>query len=232
MVQTAERAGIPLAVHQNYRWMPNNFMAHQIVKAGLIGEPFYASIEIFGTQDVHLADHPFYARCDDFLTIQWNNHLADLLRYWTGRDAGKVMARTSRMSGQHFVSDNLLCVLADFGPGLTGHIVHHELLRSEFPSQPCRIDGDRGSLMFGMWDGPLTLVSSRLGPEPRVLDAYSLNLPHSFAGSMSDFLSAIEEGREPAVSGRRNLATIRTILAEQESARSGGAWVPVEPEDG
>jgi len=44
---------------------------------------------------------------------------------------------------------------------------------------------------------------------------------------MGDFLIAIEEDREPLVSGRRNLATIRTILAEDESAKVGGRWVVV-----
>ena len=43
---------------------------------------------------------------------------------------------------------------------------------------------------------------------------------------MADFLIALEEDTEPMVSGQRNLPTIRAILAEDESARSGGEWVP------
>jgi predicted dehydrogenase len=225
MVETAARAGIPLAVHQNYRWMPANFLTFHIVQKGLIGAPFFVSIEILGTQDVHLANHPFYSTCTDFLTLQWNNHLADLMRYWTGAEAMRTLAHTARMEGQHFVSDNLLCALTDFGPGLTGQVLHHELLRSDLGGVRCRIDGDKGSVAFDFWASTLTLDSQVLGGGPRRMNISGASYVDSFAGSMGDFLLAIEEGREPMVSGRRNLPTIRTVLAQDESARAGGRWV-------
>lgn len=227
IVAIAEQAAIPFAVHQNYRWRKCCYLAHNIVQKGLIGTPFFAAIEIIGTQDVHLAKHPFYAVCTDFLTVQWNTHLADLLRFWTGRDPVRVLARTGRMAGQNFVSDNLLVVLYDFGPGLTGHVLHSELLRSSgtMGGVRCRVDGDKGSIVFD-FDNNLTLDSLVLGGGPRALDTSAGTYISSFAGSMGDFLLAIEEGREPLVSARRNLATIRTIFAEDRSARGGGVWLP------
>jgi len=224
MVEAADRARIKIAVHQNYRWMKMNYLAHHIIQNGFIGDPFFASIEIFGQQDVSLAKHPFYSQCDNFLTVQWDNHLADLLRYWTGKDAIRVLARTGRMNGQNFKSDNLLVVMADFGEGLTGHILHSELLRSNLHSVQCRVDGGKGSLVFD-FHSTLVLEASILGKETHTLDTSGLNYISSHSGSMGDFLLAIEEDREPLVSGRRNLATIRTILAEDESARLGGRWV-------
>ena len=227
MVEIAEAAGIPFAVHQNYRWRKGCFLAHHIIQCGLIGEPFFAAIEILGTQDVDLAKHPFYSVCTDFLTVQWNNHLADLLRFWTGRDAVRVLARTGRMNGQNFVSGNLLVVVSDFGEGLTGHVLHSELLRGSGATGGvrCRVDGDKGSIVFD-FDSQLTLDSLVLGGGPRALDTAGLTYVSSFAGSMGDFLLSIEEGREPLVSARRNLATVRTFMAEDRSAREGGAWVP------
>ena len=224
MVETADRAGIKLAVSQNYRWMRTNYLAYHIIKRGFIGDPFFASIEIFGRQDVDLADHTFYSQCDDFLTVQWNNHLADLLRYWTGEDALRVLARTGRMKGQNFKSDNLLVVVADFGEGLTGHILHSELLRSSLGGVQCRVDGDKGSLALD-FGSKLLLESSVLGKGTHAIDTSGLDFVSSFAGSIGGFLRAIEEDEEPPVSGRKNLATIRTVIAEDESARSGGRWV-------
>jgi predicted dehydrogenase len=224
MVESADRAGIKLAVHQNYRWMRMNYLARHIVDLDLIGDPFYASIEIFGYQDVDLAKHPFYSNCEDFLTIQWNNHLADLLRYWTGMDAVRVFAKTGRMMGQNFVSDNLFVSIADFGTGLTGHILHTELLRSSLGGVECRIDGSKGSMTFD-FNSNLILDSNVLGKSPCQLDLSGLNFVSSHAGSMADFLIAIEDNREPSVSGKRNLATIRTVVAEDTSARLGGKWV-------
>ena len=124
MVEYAGGSNVPFAVHQNYRWMTMNFLAAHIVRKGLIGEPFFAGIEIYSRQDVELKDHHFYSICDNFLTVQWDNHLSDLLRYYTGHDPVRVFARSGRSKGQHFRSDNLLTVITDFGEGLTGHVLH------------------------------------------------------------------------------------------------------------
>jgi len=224
MVEMTERAGIPFAVHQNYRWRKTAYLAHHIIQRGFIGTPFFASIEIFGRQDVDLAQHPFYSKCDDFLTIQWDTHLGDLMRFWTGRDQVRVFARTGRMPGQNFASDNLLMVVHDFGEGLAGHILHSELLRSHLGGVQCRVDGPKGSIVFD-FDNVLTIQSTDLGKEPRLLDTAGLKFISSFAGSMGDFLMSIEEGCEPMVSARKNLATIRTVLAEARSTRAGGQWM-------
>ncbi len=224
MVEYAERSGIKLAVHQNYRWMRMNYIAHHIIKATLIGEPFFASIEIFGQQDVDLAKHPFYSCCDDFLTIQWDNHLEDLLRYWLGTNAIRVFAKTGRMMGQNFKSDNLLIVIVDFGNGLTGHILHTELLRSSLGGVECRIDGDKGSIKFD-FNSNLIIDSKVLGKGALKLDISGSSFFNSHAGSMGDFLLAIEEDKEPSVSGKNNLATIRTVIAEDKSAKLGGRWI-------
>ena len=224
----AERAGIPVAVSQNYRWHPACFFARHIIARGLIGAPFFAAIDIFGTQDVDLARHPFYATCHDFLTIQWNTHLADLLRCWMGADARRVLARSARMTGQNFAADNLLISVADFGDGATGHVVHSELLRSSMTGNRCRVDGDQGSLVFDLWGTGLRLQSTQLGDETLTLDLAGIDLPSSFAGPMGDLLVSIEEGREPQVSARRNLATMRHVLAEHRSAQAGGVWIDLE----
>ena len=88
----------------------------------------------------------------------------------------------------------------------------------------CRVDGDQGSLSFN-FKSTLVLESSILGKGVRMLDTSGLDFVSPFAGSMGDLLMAVEEDREQLVSGRRNLSTIRTILAEDESAGSGCEWV-------
>jgi len=224
MIALAERAGIPFAVSQNYRWQAPYFLMHHIIRKGLIGHPFFASIEYYGCQDVTVADRPFYANCDDFLTIQWNNHLADLLRYWFGRDARAVLTWTRRMTGQNFRSDNLLISLADFGENVTGQILHNELLRSSLTSTQCRVDGDEGSVVFA---GDLLLQSKQLGDERYRVSMTEAESTNGMRGTMGDLLLSIEETREPLVSARRNLATIRHILAEKKSAELGGVWVSI-----
>jgi predicted dehydrogenase len=225
MIEIADQAKIPLAVHQNYRWMKGNFLAQQIVSAGWIGRPFFVGIEIFGKQDHTLASHPFYSKCDNYLTLHWNTHLVDLIRFWTGKNARRVSAHTVRVAGQNFQSDNLFFSIHDFGRELTGHIVHSELVQSSNGSNRCRIDGSKGSLLFDFAAEQLTIDSQLLDRGALRLSATNMNWPHALCGSMGDFLIAIEEGREPLVSGRRNLPTIQTVMAEIESARKDGQWI-------
>jgi predicted dehydrogenase len=225
IVRIVEDAGLPFAVSQNYRWAGVNYHVRRLVEKGYIGKPYFAAIEIHGQQDVELAEHPFYPTCDDFLTVEWNVHMIDLLRHWTGCEPRRVFACTRRMDGQNFHSDNLLLSFVDFGPGLTGHILHSELLRSTLGSRRCRIDGDAGSLVFELSGNRLTLDSKPLGRGVVSLDVTPPEPVYSQCGSMGDLLISIEEGREPLVSARRNLATMRQVLAEQAGVKLGGAWM-------
>lgn len=225
MAALSEEYGLPLAVSQNFRWYGANFLARGIVEKGLIGTPFYAAIEIQGRQDVDLAAHPFYSQCEDFLTVQWNNHLADLLRHWLDTDPLRVIASTRRMKGQNFKSDNLFFSIADYGEGTTGHIVHSELLRSDLGCTRCRVDGDAGSIVFDLYKTELTIHSEQTGDEPCEIDLGGRQLASSFSGPMGDLLISIEDGCEPMTSARRNLATMRHVLAEDRSAKDGGVWI-------
>jgi predicted dehydrogenase len=223
MMLLAEQQRCRLAVSQNYRWMPANWYAARIIRAGWIGTPFYASIQIYGHQDRQLKDHAFYSTCTDFLTVQWNTHLVDLLRYWLGKDARRVWAVSRRPAHQHFVSDNFLSSFSDFGGGVTGQVIHHELLAAADSAMPCRIDGTEGTLTFEVYGNELKITSSKLSG-PRVLKA-SPEWKGSLAYSMGDLLLSIEQDRDPEVSAKQNLATLAQTLAEQQAASAGGAWV-------
>ena len=228
MVEVADQYGVHLAIHQNYRWQKGCFLAHHIVRAGLVGTPFLMSIEKLGQQDDTRKDS-VYATFDDYLTLHWNTHFVDLFRYWSGRDPQQVSARTARMIGQNYRSDNFLLSLHDFGAGLMGHILHSELLRSSLSHDACRIDGDEGSLVFDFAGGHILLDSRKLGQQLHTIDTSAMTWMDSLCGSMGDLLLAIEGNRQPLVSGRDNLKTMDIIFAEIQSAKSGGNWTAVTP---
>ena len=227
MVEAADESRIRLAVHQNFRWMKGSFVARHAVRAGLVGVPFFMSIQKFGGQDVS-HKNSVYAGFDDYLTLHWNTHFVDLFRFWSGSDAKVVSTRTTRMPGQNFHADGLLLSSHDFGGGLNGQIVHSELLRSALVDNSCRIDGDEGSLVFDLEGKRLLLDSRKLGSQVHSIDTSGMQWMDALCGSMGDFLLAIEEDREPSVSGRDNLITMKTVFAEIDRAHSGGAWQQVE----
>lgn len=214
-------ASIPTTVSQNYRWLPGPFLAHQLICQGKIGEPFFVTLEIFGSQDRDLAGHPFYSTCADFLTVQWNTHLADLIRHFTGRDPVRVSTRTRRGPGQNFVSDNVLQSWWELDGGATGHILHSELARSGNTWDRFRIDGPLGTIEGGIWASWLTLDTEDTGR----LKIDTGNLPSTFGGPMGDLLASVEAGDPPSLSFKNNLPTLAAVYAEQASAERDGEWV-------
>jgi predicted dehydrogenase len=225
IVQIGEEHTLPIAVSQNYRWAGSNFFARQLIEQGYVGDVHFASIEIFGTQDHDLKGHEFYSQCDDFLTVQWNTHLADLLQFWSDAVPQRRWTATRRSTNQNFKSDGLLISIVDFGTGLTGHILHSELVRSGATGAMCRIDGNAGSLVFPMSGDYLEIYSAKLDGEPARFDLKPLQLSHSMAGSMGNLLLSIEQNREPLVSARRNLATLNAVFSDQKSSEQGGVWM-------
>jgi len=95
-------------------------------------------------------------------------------------------------------------------------------LRSSLGGVQCRIDGDKGSMTFDFHNN---MILSLSGKETYSVDLTDTKFVSSHAGSMADFLIAIENDKEPSVSGKRNLATIKTIIAEDKSTKLGGRWV-------
>jgi predicted dehydrogenase len=228
MVKLASDAGVAFSVNQNYRWNRASFAAQNLIEAGFIGRPYLASIEIHGTQDRDFAGHEYYSKCSDFLTVEWNTHLADLVSCWMGRKALRVSTRTSRKPGQAFRSDNLLVSTIDFGQDGTGLIIHNELHRGGVSRYHARVEGESGTLHFPIWgDEDLTLCSERLGDEPVQVACSPEGFLNSFVGPIADLMRALEDGREPALSGRRNLQTLRQVFAEKESTARNGEWVAV-----
>ena len=225
IVQIGIEYSISIAVSQNYRWADANFFARQLVEKGYVGDIYFASIEIFGSQDRDLAHHEYYASCDDFMTVQWNTHLADLLQFWTDKTPQRRWTSTRRAPAQNFKSDGLLVSVIDFGTGTTGHILHSELVRSHAVGAMCRIDGSEGTLVFPMSGTYVEIYSSKLGDEAARLELGALNLAKSMAGSMGELLLSIEEKREPLVSARRNFATLQAVFADKASSEQGGVWL-------
>lgn len=61
------------------------------------------------------------------------------------------------------LSDNPMFSIADFGDGFMGHIAHSELAQSSMGKSQCRIDGDKGTIEFGLYTSELVLESKELG---------------------------------------------------------------------
>lgn len=217
-VDLCAKAGITLAVNQNMRYDQSVRALRDILQRGWLGEP------VFGSIDMRAIPHwmPWAQQLHSLSTFVMSIHHLDTFRYWFGTP-DRVLASTRpdpRTRFPHKDGINLYileydngCRAASWDDVWTGPA--REGSESEI-SIRWRVEGTDG-LAHGTigWPSypaktPSTLhFTTKRQPgcwiEPRWKEVW---FPDAFVGTMAQLLCAIEEGKEPEISGRDNLETI------------------------
>lgn len=101
IVETAERAGIPLIVHENFRFMPWFQEVKRLVEAGAVGEPLDISFRLRSGdgqgEGAYLSRQPYFRTMQRFLVHETIIHLIDVFRFLFGEVTG-VFARLRRLN--------------------------------------------------------------------------------------------------------------------------------------
>ncbi len=222
LVALAESKGLQLAVNQNGRWAPHLSYIREAVSAGLIGQPtgVHVAIDWDHTfiEGTSFANMPFVI-LDDF-AIHWFDFLVSII----GDRADLVFATVSRAHGQTIASPLLSQVIVAYPGGQASLAFNGSAAYGA--SDTTVVTGTRGTLQsagpdLGRQDVRLYTVEGVARPE---LTGKWFN--DGFAGTMGALLVAVETGREPIHSARRNLAALRLSQAAIESAKTS---VPVCP---
>jgi predicted dehydrogenase len=218
LVKLCSDAGITLAVNQNMRFDQSVRAAKDLLTRGWIGEPVLATI------DMRAVPHwmPWAQELPSLTTFVMSIHHLDCFRYWLGNPE-RVLASTRPDPRTKFPHrDGINLYILEYASGARA------AAWDDVWTGPCkegvagdiairwRIEGTDG-LMQGTigWPKyparePSTLeFSTRQQPDcwirPRWDEVW---FPDAFIGTMAQLLVAIENDREPEISGRDNLATI------------------------
>ena len=216
MVKAAEQSGVKLAVSQNRRWMPVHRSTRLLLDAQAIGQPFFAVYTGRSNQEYLVGS--WYERDRHFLLIEFSVHHLDLLVYWLGEPVS-VYATNSHSPSQRFAHDMVTLVSLNFTNGIRAQLSINDVAcdpgRSTYwDRDDFLIDGDQG-LIQKVDERRLNLTSVQTGG---AIVQKQLAPIDTMAASMGDLLDAIQNDREPSSSGRRNLATMRTVFAACRSA--------------
>lgn len=230
IVSRCRDAGVVLAVNQNMRYDQSVRACKCLLDRGVLGEP------VLGTIDMRAIPHwmPWQQRLG-YVTLRiMSIHHLDTFRYWFG-DPVRVFAsvrpdpRTARKF-EHF--DGICLYILEYAGGLrasswddvwTGPAL--EGAESDIGIR-WRVEGleglARGTIGWPSYPHrtPSTLdFTTTQQPgywfQPRWKEVW---FPDAFAGPMADLLCALEEGREPAISGEDNLRTMALVDACYRSA--------------
>ncbi len=232
MVEAARAAGVPLMVHENFRFQAPVRRARELIRAGSIGEPTWARIQFRTAHDVY-ANQPYLAAEEHLIILDLGIHLLDLARVLLG-DVETVYCEAQNVNPRVRAEDQATMLLRHEGGAVSVVDCSFESRRARdlFPQTLLQVEGRRGSLAIGP-DFELTLVSDgavhreRAAPQPRPWAAGpALVVQESVVAACAHWLDCLDRGEEPETSGADNLKTYALVTAAYASAHSG---VPVRP---
>ena len=224
LVALADAQGLTVAVSQNYRFFPAVQAVQRIVAEQTYGDLHAVAVDFRQLSGADGVAGPHHALAEPLL-VDMSIHHFDLIRTVLGREVTTVDLRTWDPSWSLFSGPSEGAGLIESGPDLVTSY------RASWVSGGVRTAW-AGEWRMDFADAEVWWTSRGDGPEGwrsdevrvrRGGEVERLVLPSvarvDRAGSLTEFVTAIEEGREPVISGRDNLGSLAMTYASVESAR-------------
>ena len=197
VVARARREHIPFMIAENYRYFPIMQQIKRLLDDGEIGELISIDVRFarsfFSDKTyLHTLPHPL-------LTDVTVHHL-DLVRFLTGSEGRRIFAHLFNPQGSPYPGNAAARMILELQNGVhvtySGNLVAHEDQTGWHGDW--QIEGTRGVMRV---TGDLLVVRNERVQQFRELGTWNLH------GALDDFLQALVEQREPAISGRDYLHT-------------------------
>jgi D-apiose dehydrogenase len=232
MVEACEAAGVPLMVHENFRFQSPMLEVRRVLESGAIGELTWARITWRTNYDVY-AGQPYLARERRFILLDLGIHVLDLARVLMG-EAERVYCETQSIRPGIAGEDMATITLKHASGAVSVVDCTYEAKRDPdpFPETLLEVEGRRGSLILSPGlelkvrsDGQTTTRSLRTPTLPWTAEPWHV-AQESVLNTQRHWVESLRAGREPETSGRDNLKTYALAEAAYESASTHRAVRP------
>jgi predicted dehydrogenase len=225
IVRLCAEAGIKLAVNQNMRYDQSIRACKSVLDQGLLGKPVFASI------DMRAIPHwmPWQEELGWATLRTMSIHHLDTFRYLFG-DPLRVYASVAEdpRTAQKFKhQDGIALYILEYANGFRASAW------DDVWAGPCREGAQADIYINWRVEGTEGMAKGTIGwpaypaPTPSTLDFTTIQqpgqwlqprweevwFPDAFAGPMAQLMCAVEEDREPEISGRDNLRTMALVEA-------------------
>ncbi|MCO5153191.1 MULTISPECIES: Gfo/Idh/MocA family protein [unclassified Shinella] len=227
MVAAAQAAGIPLMIHENFRWQTPILAVKAVLDSGAIGDPFWGRVSFRSGFDV-FSGQPYLAKGNRFIIEDLGIHALDIARFLFG-DASRMTARTRRINPD-IAGEDVATMLLDHDNGVTSIVdvsYATKLPQEPFPETFVEIDGSKGTLRLGkdyklIVHGPDGTTETVVAPNllPWASRPWH-NIQESVALIQKHWIERLVTGHEPDTSGHDNLKTFALVEAAYLSAERG-----------
>jgi len=226
MVDACFAAGVPLMVHENFRWQTPIRAVKSEIGSGAIGAPFWGRVSYRSGYDVY-AGQPYLAETRRFIVEDVGIHLLDVSRFLFG-DVLSI-ASTTRRVNPDITGEDVATMLLTHEAGATSIIDCSFASTPEvepFPQTLLEIDGEEGGLRLAV-DYRLTITGKngirRRDVAPPLL-AWAERPWHGVQESVfniqNHWVDCLRSGVDPDTSGADNLKTLALVDAAYEGART------------
>jgi len=232
VVETARRAGVRLAIHENFRNQAPMRKLKGVLDSGAIGRPTWARIAFRTGYDIY-AVQPYLHQAQRFAILDVGIHILDLARFFLG-DVERVSCETQCRNPEN-VGEDTATILIRHKSGAVSVVecsMESRIDPDPFPETLVSIEGDQGSATIGPG------LAARLTSEGQSRDI-SFGSPllswttqpwhtvqESVLRTQQAILRAWAAGLDPETTGDDNLKTYALVEAAYAAAREGRAVSP------
>lgn len=227
MVAACRAAGVPLMVHENFRWQTPIQAVRKVLDEGSIGTPFWGRFSFRSGYDV-FSGQPYLAEGERFIIEDLGIHTLDIARYILG-DVATVSARTKRVN-PNIKGEDVATILLDHESGATSIVdvsYATKLSKEPFPETLIEIDGSEGTIR--LTQGYQLEVTNANGTATEDVSPILLswasrpwhNIQESVYAIQQHWVDKLKQGAEHSTSGADNLKTFALVEGAYESAASG-----------
>lgn len=227
MVEACRSAGIPLMVHENFRWQTPVQAVRRALDEGAIGAPFWGRFSFRSGYDV-FSGQPYLAEGERFIIEDLGIHTLDIARYILG-DVKTLTARTKRVNPK-IKGEDVATILLDHECGATSIVdvsYATKLSKEPFPETLIEVDGYDGTIRLSQ--GYQLEVTNAHGTRttdvsPKLLSWASRpwhNIQESVYAIQQHWVEQLRRGAEHSTSGADNLKTLALVEGAYESAATG-----------
>jgi predicted dehydrogenase len=235
IVAICKDAGVVLAVNQNMRYDQSIRTLKALLDRGYLGEPVAAQI----TMHARVVWMPYAGDYERLALLIMSVHHLDVFRFLFGEPERLLASVRSDYELERPHLDGMAIYVLEYRDGLRAVSIDNCLTRVDQGIE-WRVEGTAG-----VAKGTIGWPDYPQGGSPSTID-FAIDLqpgywfqprweerwfPDAFAGTMAELMCAVEQGREPSISGRDNLATMALLEAAYRSAAEGVAVATADREE-
>lgn len=225
MLETCQKAGVKLFIHENFRWQKPLRQVKQILDSGRIGKPFKGRVTFTSAFPV-FENQPFLAELEEFILTDIGSHILDVCRFLFG-EVESLYCHTARVNPK-IKGEDVANVLLRMRNGVScfAEMSYASRLEKEaFPQTLVQVEAEQGSVV--LTHDFVLKVTTREGTTttqatpanyPWADPAYAL-IHSSIVDCNRDLLQDLQGQGQAETTGEDNYETIRLIYACYESAR-------------